>query len=81
MKDDEKQYFIQLYNLRNNRELLRALCILYYSESKRFRYILEKWSNLGFWESGVTVRSGWFVEDKIPDRYLVLVGAKLKEVE
>jgi hypothetical protein len=27
---------------------------------KRAHYLAEKWSNAGWWESGVSLRSGWF---------------------
>lgn len=27
---------------------------------KRAHYLLEKWSVKGWWESGVSLRSGWF---------------------
>ena len=31
--------------------------------TKRVHYLLEKWSGKGWWESGVTARTGWFTPD------------------
>jgi hypothetical protein len=29
---------------------------------KRAHYLAEKWSRRGLWDSGVTLRSGWFTD-------------------
>lgn len=36
-----------------------------YSGDKKLMYYLDKWIKKGFWECGVSVRSGWFTEEGI----------------
>ena len=72
MKEDEKQHFINLWNLRVDRNNFLEYTFKN-SNSKRFMYILDKWCNKGFWEYGVSLRGGWFIEKNIPIQYLELV--------
>lgn len=72
MKDDEKQHFINLWNLREDRKKFLEYTFKN-SDSKRFLYILEKWSKKDFWNYGVSLRGGWFIEENIPIQYLELV--------
>lgn len=75
MKDDEKQYFIELWNLRKDRRKFLDYTFSK-SNSKRFMYILDKWDKKGFWDYGVSLRGGWFIERNIPKRYLDLIEVK-----
>jgi hypothetical protein len=36
-----------------------------YSDDKQCLYYLEKWTKKGWWEYGVTLRSGWFTQEGI----------------
>ena len=72
MKDDEKQYFIELWKLKNDRRKFLDYTFKN-SNSKRFMYILEKWWRKQFWEYGVSLRGGWFIEKNIPNQYLELL--------
>ena len=75
MKEDEKQYFVELWNLKDDRQKFTDYTFKN-SKSKRFMYILEKWDKKGFWEYGVSLRGGWFITDKIPSQYLELLKDK-----
>lgn len=73
MKEDEKKFFIDLWKLKEN--IIRFHNYTFKnSDSKRFMYILEKWSRKGFWDYGVSLRGGWFIEENIPQQYLALLG-------
>jgi len=32
-------------------------------QNPRLYYVLDKWSDKGYWEYGVSLRSGWLTED------------------
>lgn len=72
MKEDEMQHFINLWKLKENREEFLNYTFEN-SRSKRFMYILSKWDKKHFWDYGVSLRGGWFIEENIPSQYLELV--------
>lgn len=41
---------------------------------KRCWYYLRKWTERGFYDSGVTLDLGWFDEHKLPERYKELLS-------
>lgn len=85
MKEDEKKFFRLCYryitHIRDRvhrgmyfpKDLIRI--IDEWMPHKRAWYYLDKWSRLGFYDYGVSLGTGWIVDDKVPDRYLeLLVG-------
>jgi hypothetical protein len=43
-----------------------------YSGDKQLMYYLEKWTAKGFWEFGVSLRTGWFTPEGIEHFQLAL---------
>lgn len=87
MKEDEKKFFRLCYRyIRSSNqfniktytpgELINILDE--WLPHKRAWYYLSKWDRLGFYEWGVTEDLGWFILDKIPQRYLDLLKENLK---
>lgn len=81
MKDDEKMFFKICVTYRHRvispvriREIINILYDAGVMHYKRCWYLLRKWGNQGFYEYGVTEDLGWFVMDKLPDRYVALIG-------
>ncbi len=70
MKEHERIFFALCYNLRHEfkpRDIIRFL-----SETiphKRCWYYLDKWSEKGFYDWGITLDLGWFYLDKLPQAY------------
>lgn len=75
MKSEEKMFFIFCIALnRFGFNVRKAVDILdKYIPRKRLWYYLDKWSNLGFYDYGVTLDLGWFYIDKLPARYKELL--------
>lgn len=76
MKPDEAIFFSYCYFLRTRyhwhvRDVVA--CFEGLIHHKRIRYLLEKWSDLGFYNYGVSLDLGWFEDDKLPDRYRNIV--------
>lgn len=84
MKVDEIAFFFYCYCMRmlygfHVRDII-DIC----SEAipkKRCLYLLKKWSNLGFYEYGVSLDLGWFEPYYMPDRYKKLLEGIGKEKE
>lgn len=79
MKEHEKIFFALCAHLcRNNlaksshylnpRDIVNILCETI--PHKRCWYYLKKWSELGFYDYGVTLDLGWFYLNRLPQRYL-----------
>lgn len=81
MKEDEKKFFITCYYFRNKGIDIRTIINILseFINYKRCWYLLEKWSNIGFYNYGVTLDLGWFETDEMPERYLDLLGIKRSE--
>lgn len=89
MKDDEKRFFVACYNfgresgnhiinpLNHVNDYLTPRNIIHilsgYIHHKRCWYYLQKWSDLGFYDYGVTLDLGWFYPEKLPERYKKLL--------
>ena len=80
MKDDEKMFFRICVRYRHGviapvriREIVNILYDAGVMHYKRCWYLLDKWANLGFYEYGVTADLGWFVRDRLPERYAKLL--------
>ena len=82
MKEDEKRFFIACYTYGriapnwdvpyvSVRKIINILSG--YIHHKRCWYYLEKWSDLGFYDYGVTLDLGWIYPDKLPERYKKLL--------
>lgn len=68
IKDDEKL----LYNLirechRRGHTSVKAMADSYFEfigmNYKRGYYLLRKWSDKGWWDYGVSLRTGWFTQE------------------
>lgn len=44
-----------------------------YIHHKRCWYLLKKWSDLGFYDYGVSLDLGWLELDKLPERYIAVL--------
>ena len=88
LKDDEIRFFIACYTYGRtsfNRPIIRRYSNDYllprdivhiltgYVPHKRCWYYLKKWSELGFYDYGVTLDLGWFYTEKLPERYKKLL--------
>lgn len=75
MKDDEIKFFRTCWNLKNSdisiREIINVVCE--FIPYKRCWWLLKKWGRLDFYDYGVALDLGWFVVDKLPERYKALV--------
>lgn len=62
MKDDEKQFLIEVYDgLKNNlypRDVINNSNLNY----KRAWYLLNKWANRNWYDYGVTLDLGWLTD-------------------
>ena len=77
MKDQERIFFSLCYGLRDvyrPREVVNLLADTI--PHKRCWYYLEKWTNQGFYDYGVTLDLGWFHPEKLPDRYRQIVAGQ-----
>lgn len=77
MKDQERIFFSLCYGLRDTyrpREVVNLLADTI--PHKRCWYYLEKWTNRGFYDYGVTLDLGWFCPEKLPDRYRQIVAGQ-----
>lgn len=60
MKDDEKRFLCDIYKAEQDlmpRDIINKPD--FYLHYKRAWYLLEKWSNKGWYEYGVTLDLGW----------------------
>ena len=74
MKDHERIFFALCYNLRSSfrpRDVVNLLADTI--PHKRCWYYLEKWSDLGFYNYGVTLDLGWFEPENLPPRYAEII--------
>lgn len=77
MKDQERIFFSLCYGLRDTyrpREVVNLLADTI--PHKRCWYYLEKWTNQGFYDYGVTLDLGWFCPEKLPERYRQIVAGQ-----
>ena len=73
MKPSEKCFFKICYLLTMNRVYTVREVIQMFDgviPYKRMIYYLRKWTQLGFYDYGVTLDLGWIIPHKIPIRYL-----------
>lgn len=67
MKDYEKQFLIDVYNQRHTllkpRDLINV--VGFYIPPKRAWYLLEKWTNKGLYDYGVSLDLGWITKKGI----------------
>lgn len=56
---------------------IRELIVISRLNRKRCQYLLSKWTDLGFYNYGVNLELGWFEMNKIPERYLAVLGESL----
>ena len=78
MKPDEAVFFAYCYFLRTKYHLhIRDVvaCFEGLMHIKRIEYLLDKWSKLGFYNYGVSMDLGWFEDDKLPERYRVILDS------
>ena len=79
MKEDEKKFFtsclhriampeINIQGFKTPRELIND--ISEFINYKRCWYLLEKWTDKGFYEYGTTLDLGWFVPSEFKGEYL-----------
>ena len=75
MKLDEINFFIFCYKYRNNGVSIREIIniLKFFINYKRCWYLLKKWSELGFYNYGVTLDLGWFELENMPLRYVNLL--------
>ena len=75
MKFEEKLFFILCFKLRILNILPRDIVTILNDviPHKRCLRYLEKWSEKGFYDYGVTLDLGWFYCDKLPQRYKELL--------
>ena len=84
MKEDEKKFFKlictycsypilgnKLANKFTPRDIINI--INPWMNHKRCWYLLRKWSDIGFYDYGVTLDLGWIYKNNLPERYRVLV--------
>lgn len=72
MKNDEKLFFLACYSVYLHggrpRDVIRMLDGMIHH--KRCWYLLNKWSNIGMYDYGVTLDLGWFSDYfHLPQRY------------
>lgn len=87
MKEHERIFFALCYRLgkrgRGKRiwpdEIINALSDTI--PPKRCWYYLKKWSDLGFYDWGVSLGGGWFYDEKLPARYAEIVNLVDKPVD
>ena len=75
MKLDEINFFKTCYKYRNNGVSIREIIniLKFFINYKRCWYLLKKWSELGFYNYGVTLDLGWFELENMPLRYVNLL--------
>lgn len=74
MKDHERIFFALCYNLRSSFRPRAVVNLLAGTiPHKRCWYYLEKWSDLGFYNYGVTLDLGWFELENLPPRYAEII--------
>ena len=62
----------------HTRDMVRVFVLFGFNE-KQLWYYVEKWSDKGFYEYGVSPRFGWFLLDKLTGEYKVLYEKYKKE--
>lgn len=75
MKLDEINFFKTCYEYRKNGVSIREIIniLKFFINYKRCWYLLKKWSELGFYNYGVTLDLGWFELENMPLRYVNLL--------
>ena len=75
MKLDEINFFKACYKYRKNGVSIREIIniLKFFINYKRCWYLLKKWSELGFYNYGVTLDLGWFELENMPLRYVNLL--------
>lgn len=64
MNDKEKQFAKDLLMACEEKPYINGEAFKY-SDDKQLMYYLEKWDLKGWWESGVSTRTGWFTPEGI----------------
>lgn len=65
MKEDEKALLLEIARLSEWENNISGRAFDPYMASKRNAYIIEKFSDWGWFESGVSTRTGWLTVDGI----------------
>lgn len=75
MKLDEINFFKTCYKYRKNGVSIREIIniLKFFINYKRCWYLLKKWSELGFYNYGVTLDLGWFELENMPLKYVNLL--------
>lgn len=63
MKEDERHFLLDLYTRAKPRDLINSSD--FYMNHKRAWYLLDKWSNKGWYDYGVTLDLGWLTSKGI----------------
>lgn len=62
MKPDERALLLKLADGRSPDVFATDVAVGMGINVNRAMYLLEKWSNKGWWNSGISTRSGWMTE-------------------
>ena len=65
MKDREKQLFKDIMKLTSYKPFTSGMATNLVQNDKQLTYYLYKWVRNGWWNYGVTVRSGWFTPEGV----------------
>lgn len=69
MKDDERAALLALFRSHDRRPYsdrrLLADETVNFVHPKRLGYLLEKWTDKGWWDYGVSARTGWFTPEGV----------------
>lgn len=80
MKDKEKQLLKRLLKLCDYKPY-KPNKAFKFSDDKQNMHYLEKWTSKGWWEYGVSLRTGWFTPEGIEYFKSILKIFELKKKE
>lgn len=72
MKIKEKQFCNELLNRCSFKPYESGKATVF-SDDKQLMYYLEKWTKKGWWEYGVSLRTGWFTPEGIEELLKIVV--------
>ena len=61
MKEKELNFLKEMIKLTGNESYVSGKAIPF-SDDKQLMYYLQKWSDMGWWDYGVSLRTGWFTD-------------------